>query len=104
MSGGSDLVHGLVAGRVDSALEGDGERVQRGLPAHRPSCLALASGVEGPGDEVETLQRGLVLGEMAAGLDRAAVAGIQAFDRVCAADDAPDLDVVEAVAECVSCD
>ena len=44
--------------------EGDGERVQRGLPPHGPSCLAGALGVQSAGDQVQALQRGLLGGEV----------------------------------------
>ena len=39
-------------------------------------------------------RQSLLTWEVAAGLDRAAVAGVQTLDRVGAADDPPDLDVI----------
>ena len=94
MNGGSDLVSWSVSGRVDPALEGDGERVQGWLPPCDPSCSAFAGRVWRSGDQVDVLECGLVVGEAAAGSDGPAVAGVQALDRVGGADDASDLDVV----------
>ena len=62
--------------------EGDGERVQRGLPPHGPSCLTLAGGVQRSGDQVQAFQRGLLVREVPAGPDRPAVAGVEGLDRV----------------------
>src|SRR5918994_790252 len=45
----------------DTAFEGDREGVERWLPAHRPAGPSAAGGVEGPGDEVEALQRHALL-------------------------------------------
>jgi hypothetical protein len=70
-------------------------------PPHRPSCLALAGRVQGSGDQVEAFHGGLVGGEVAAGPDGAAVAGVDRLDRVGGADDLADFDVVEAVADCL---
>ncbi len=42
-----------------AVTEGDGEGVECGFPAHRPSGLAAAGGVQGSGDEVEASQGGL---------------------------------------------
>src|SRR3954454_648226 len=77
-----------------AVLERDGERVQCRLPAHCPSCLTGALGVQGSGDQVEHLHRGLLVGEVAAGPYGATVAGVEALDRVRAAEDLSDLDVV----------
>ena len=64
-----------------------GERVQRWFPPHGPSCLAFPGRVQGPGDQVEALDRGLLGREVPAGLDRAPVAGVQGLDRVSGTDD-----------------
>lgn len=39
----------------EAVAEGDGERVQRGFPAHRPSGPAGTGRVQGPGHEIQTL-------------------------------------------------
>ena len=80
--------------------EGDGERVQRGLPPHGPSCLPGAFGVHPAGDQVQRLQRGLLGGEVPAGPDGPAVAGVEGLDGVGGEQDPADLDVVEPVAKC----
>lgn len=79
---------------VDSSFESYRECVEGGLPSHRPACVAAAGGVQRPGGEVEALQRGLVVREVPSRADSAAIAGVERLDRVCAADHAPDLDVV----------
>jgi YhgE/Pip-like protein len=81
-------------GGWESVGEGDREGVQGGLPPHGPPCPAGPGGVKGPGDQVEALERGLLGGEMPAGFDCPAVAGVERFDRVCGADDRADLQVV----------
>jgi hypothetical protein len=78
----------------ETISEGDGESIERRLPPYGPPGLSGAGGVEGPGDQVEARQRRQLGGEMASGLDRPPVAGVQRLDRVRAADDRPDLDVV----------
>lgn len=61
----------------EAAFEGDREGVQGRFPSHGPSCPSAAGGVEGSGDEVEALQRGLFGREVSAGLDRPAVAAFR---------------------------
>src|SRR5690606_11805090 len=78
---------------VDSAFEGDRERVQRWLPPRRPACPAPTRRVKRAGHEIETLQRCSIVGEVSTGSDRAAVARVEGLDRVRRADDPADLDV-----------
>src|SRR5919197_1455859 len=73
---------GLLPGGAEPAVEGDVEGVQRFLPAVAPALSAAAGGVEADHGEVEVLQRGLLGGEVAAGLDRAAEPGVERLDRV----------------------
>jgi hypothetical protein len=81
-------------GGREPVAEGDGECVDGGPPPHGPPGLALAGGVEGSGDQVEAFERRLLGGEMAAGLDRPPVPGVQRLDGVGGADDLADLQVV----------
>src|SRR5947209_19111630 len=77
---------GLLPARAEAAVEGDVEGVQGGLPAVGPALPASSGGVQAEDDEVEVLEGGLLGGEVAAGLDRAAEPGIEALDRVGGAD------------------
>ena len=79
--------------------EGDGKGVEGWLPPHGPSFLTGALGVQASGDQVERFHRGLLVREMATGANGTPVTGVQALDRVRAAKDLADLDVVEPVAE-----
>src|SRR4051812_43270972 len=81
----------LAAAGGDAAVEGDVEGVERGLPSVGPAGSSLAGGVEAGDGKVQHFQRGLLGGEMAAGVDRAAEPGVQALNRVGAADDPADL-------------
>src|SRR5919198_2563641 len=63
---------GLLPGGAEPAVEGDVEGVQGGLPAVAPALSAAAGGVEADDGEVEVLQRGLLVREVPAGLDRSA--------------------------------
>jgi hypothetical protein len=64
------------------------------LPSHGPPCPPGPGGVKGPGHQVQALQCCLLVREVAAGLDRAPVAGVEGLDGVGGADDLADLDVV----------
>src|SRR5450631_1951876 len=75
--------------------EGDSERVQGWFPPYGPPCLTGTFRAQGPGDQVQALHRGLLGGEVSAGLDRPAVSGVQALDGVRRADDLADLDVFQ---------
>ena len=79
---------------VDTAFEGDRERVERWLPSRGPACPTPACRVKRAGHEVEALQRRSVVREVPAGADRAPVAGVERLDRVGQAQYAADLDVV----------
>src|SRR5262249_57326964 len=70
------------------------EGVECWLPAHRPANPASPGGVEGAGDQIDALQRGLVGREVPACPHGPTVSGVEALDGVRGADDAPDLDVV----------
>lgn len=84
----------LVFGGRDAVGEGDGEGVQRWLPACDPSCLTGALGVQASGDQVEGLHGGLLVGEVATGPYRPAEPRVEAFDGVGGAQHASYLDVV----------
>src|SRR6478609_752165 len=75
------VVELLPAGR-EAAVEGHVESVQRGLPAYRPAALPGPGRVETHDRHVDALQRGLLVGEMPAGLDRPPDPGVHALDRV----------------------
>lgn len=59
--------------------EGDGERVQCGFPSCDPFYLPLAGRVQRPDGQVQALQRGLLVGEVAARPDGAAEPGVEAI-------------------------
>ena len=50
----------MVFGGWHAVGEGDGERVECGLPSGDPACLAGAFGIEGPDDQVAGLEGGLL--------------------------------------------
>ena len=77
-----------------AVTERDGEGVDHGLPAHRPPGAACPGRVQAAGHKIQALQCGLLAGEVAAGPDRAPVAGVQGFDRIRGADHLPDFGVV----------
>lgn len=54
----------VVLGAGEPVAEGDRESVQGRLPAHCPSCSASTDGAHGSGDQVETLERGRLGGEV----------------------------------------
>ena len=81
----------LLPACAETAVEGDVEGVQGTLPPVGPALAAAAGGVEADDDEVEVLEGGLLGGEVAAGLDRAAEPGVQRLDRVGRADQRADL-------------
>lgn len=56
--------------RKQAAFEDDREGVESELPAGDPAFSALAGGVQGPGDQVEALEGGLVVGESGRGRAR----------------------------------
>ena len=87
------LVELLAAAGSDAAVEGDVEGAQGGLPAVGPANPSLAGGVEAAYGQVQHLQRRLLGGEMASGVDRAAEPGVERLDGVGAADDSADLHV-----------
>jgi hypothetical protein len=68
---------------LDSSFECDRERVQGGLPSCDPACSAAACWVEASDGEVQAFQGSLFVGEVTAGADGAAEAGMHALDRVC---------------------
>src|SRR2546421_7762983 len=72
----------LAAADGNAAVEGDVERVQRGLPPVGPAGSSLAGGVEAGDGKVQHFQRSLFGGEMAAGVDSSAQPGVQALNRV----------------------
>ena len=71
-----------------------GQGVQDGLLARGRSCLSGALGVQAPGEQVQGLHGGLLVGEVSPGPDRPMVAGIEGLDGVGQADDLADLNVV----------
>src|SRR3954453_15069409 len=71
----------LPAGRK-AAVEGDVEGVERRLPADRPAALPGAGRVETHDGHVDALERGGLVGEVPAGLDRPADARVDRLDRV----------------------
>src|SRR2546421_7538516 len=76
------LVELLAAAGSDAAVEGDVEGAQGGLPAVGPANPSLAGGVEAADGQVQHLQRRLLGGEMASGVDRAAEPGVERLDGV----------------------
>src|SRR5438552_4543057 len=76
------LVGLLAAAGSDAAVEGDVEGAQGGLPAVGPANPSLAGGVEAADGQVQHLQRRLLGGEMASGVDRAAEPGVERLDGV----------------------
>ena len=68
---------GLLCGWEEASFEGDGEGVEGGLPAVHPALAAFAGGVEAADDQVEALERGLLVGEVPPGLGRPAHPGVQ---------------------------
>ena len=70
-----------VLGLWHAVGEGDGERVQGWFPPYGPPCLTGTFRVQGPGDQVQALHRGLLGRKVSAGLDRPEVPGVQALDR-----------------------
>src|SRR3954464_11236131 len=83
-----------VLGGRHAVGEGDGERVEGGLPPHRPSCLAGAFGVQAAGDEVQRLDGGLLGGKVSAYADGATVARVQGLNGIGGEQDPSDLHVV----------
>lgn len=67
----------LSAAGTDAAVEGYIEGVQRGFPSVGPALAAFAGGVEAEHGEVEYFERGLVVGEVAAGVGRTAESGVE---------------------------
>jgi hypothetical protein len=63
-----------------SAVEELVELVEGALPLVVPALPAAAGGVQGEGGQVEALEGGLLVGEVAAGGGRAAVAGVEGLD------------------------
>src|SRR6266516_6118904 len=84
---------GLLPAGADAAVEGDVEGVEGGLPAVGPAPPAGPGGVQADDGQIQVLEGGLLVGEVAAGLDRAAEAGVEAFDGVGGGDDGADLGV-----------
>src|SRR3712207_8607047 len=50
--------------RSPAVTEGDGESVDHGFPAHRPSVAACAGGVQAAGNKVQALHRCLLCWEV----------------------------------------
>jgi hypothetical protein len=94
LCGSVRLTVDVLVGLVDSSFERYRECVEGGLPSHGPACSASACRVEGSGGDVEAFQRGRVVREVPSRADGTSVAGVERLDRVCAADHAPNLDVV----------
>jgi len=70
---------GLVLTRGDPAIERNSESVQCRLPPRCPSCSSLPGRVQGSGRQIQTLQRGLLVGELSAGPGRPAVSRVDAL-------------------------
>src|SRR5690349_18683794 len=79
---------------LDSSLEGDGERVERGLPPRDPASSPATGRVEAADGEVQAFQSRLLVGEVTACAHRAAEACVQTLDRVGRVDDLADLRAV----------
>lgn len=67
---------------VDSSFESDTESVEGRFPAHDPSGAAFAGRVKRPDREVDTLEGGLLVGEMASRPDSATDPGVETFEAV----------------------
>src|SRR5215469_15051134 len=83
----------LLPARAEAAVEGDVEGVEGCLPPVGPPLAALPGRVEAHEGQVEALEGGLLGGEVAAGVHRAAQPGVDRLDRVGRADHCPDLAV-----------
>ena len=81
------------SGAAEAAVESDVESVEGFLPSLGPAGPAFACGVERHDGEVDALERGLLVGEVTAGSDGLADAGVDRLDRVRGAHDASDLAV-----------
>jgi hypothetical protein len=75
------------------SVEGDVEGVQGGLPAVGPALSACPGGVKTHNGKVDAFERGLLGGEVPAGIDRSPDAGVDALNGVGRADDRADLPV-----------
>ena len=62
----------------EAAVEGHVEGVEGGIPADHPASAALAGGVEAYDRQVDALERGRLVGEVTAGLDRPTDPGVHA--------------------------
>src|SRR6266496_1320729 len=69
---------GLLPAGADAAVEGDIEGVERGLPAVGPAPAPTAGGVQADDGQIQVLERGLLVGEVPVGLDRAAEPRVEA--------------------------
>lgn len=83
-----------VLGGEESAFEGDGEGVEGGLPSVHPAGGSFAGRVKPADRQVEALQRGLLVGEVAPRSGRPAHAGVQALYGVGRVDHSTDLGAV----------
>jgi hypothetical protein len=72
---------GLCAWCGEAAVEGHLEGVEGGFPAVGPALLAFPGRVEAHHGEVEDLHRGLLVREVATGVDRPTEPGVEALDR-----------------------
>src|SRR5438067_12207483 len=63
-----------------ASVEGDLKGVEGFLPAVGPAFAALYGGVEAHDGKVDAFECGLLVGEVAAGVDRSADAGVDRFD------------------------
>ena len=86
--GVTDLV-GLLPSCAQAAVEGDVEGVEGGLPPVGPALAAPAGGVQAHDRQVQALERGLLGGEMPAGVHRPPQPGINRFDGIGRADHGP---------------
>jgi hypothetical protein len=67
----------------DAAFEGDREGVECGFRAVHPALASLAGRVEAADDKIETLQRGLLVGDVPTrprGAPEAGVLSVQEYD------------------------
>ena len=83
-----------MGGSVGLFSEGGCERVECGLLPDHPACPAPAGGVKGVGHQVQAFQRGLLVGEVPAGLHGPVVPRVDGLGGVGCADHLPDLQVV----------